>query len=43
MGCLSHHWLGQNRQNPKTMSDTIGTIFTIILGAILFWLAWVIF
>jgi len=28
--------------NHKT-ADTIGTIATIIIGAILFWLAWVIF
>jgi len=25
------------------MNDAIGTIATIIIGAILFWLAWVIF
>lgn len=28
--------------NNKT-ADLIGTIITIIIGAILFWLAWVIF
>lgn len=28
--------------NNKT-ADTIGTIITILIGAILFWLAWVIF
>lgn len=27
---------------PK-LADTIGTIITIILGAIIFWFAWVIF
>jgi len=28
--------------NPK-LADLIGTLITILIGAILFWLAWVIF